>query len=227
MKIYKNKIVEGISDFYGALLFETDRYSTIKDHLAAIADRMWEGIQEKNNVLYHEISNYHPGFLGKTFDELSKTEFTLEDCTATIACEYGFSNWQHLEMALGETAYNLNFELAVNNLINRNLEALKQQITHYPGLVKQRSQYGHGATLLHYTASNGVELWRQQVPANLPEITVYLLETGADVHAEMKIYGGEYATLALLTSSAHPFDAGVGEEMVELLKGFNEGVSHR
>jgi len=218
MKVYRHAIVESIENFYGALLFQIDAFSSIKNHLTAIAERMWEGIRSKNPAVYHEISNYHPGYLGRSADDLEKTKLTMAHCSATVAHEYGFGGWQELEKRLGNTPYDLQFETAVNNLLNGNIEALQQQMIDDPALVKKRSGYGHEATLLHYTAGNGVALWRQKVPFNLPEITTCLLEAGADIRATMKIYGGKYDTLALLTTSAHPFEAGIGHDMVRLLE---------
>ena len=87
-----------------------------------------------------------------------------------------------------------------------------------PDLIFQKSKFGHQATLLHYVASNGVEFWRQIVPHNLPEMISYLIEKGADKNAKMKVYGGEFSVLPLLESSAHPYAAGIADQMIEILK---------
>jgi hypothetical protein len=62
-----------------------------------------------------------------------------------------------------------------------------------------------------------VEIWRQQVPLNLPETVSYLLEEGANPGAKMKVYGGEYTAAELLLSSLHPRNAGIFEELRMLL----------
>lgn len=72
--------------------------------------------------------------------------------------------------------------------------------------------------LLHYVASNGVELWRQNVPRNLPAICEMLLLKGANASAKMSVYGGYYDTLSLLLTSAHPKAAGLMDELALLLK---------
>ncbi|WP_378176901.1 hypothetical protein [Aquimarina sp. SS2-1] len=36
---------------------------------------------------------------------------------------------------------------------------------------------------MNYTASNGVEIWRQKTPINLPEMTYFLIDKGADRYA--------------------------------------------
>ena len=70
-----------------------------------------------------------------------------------------------------------------------------------------------------YCGNNGVEFWRQQVPLNLKTIILFLLENGANKNATMSVYGGEFDTLSLLTTSAHPINAGILDELVEALNG--------
>ncbi|MFD2565405.1 hypothetical protein [Aquimarina rubra] len=205
-----------LTSFYGNLLYQTDQYPLIKDHLSIIAERMWEGIRANHDFIFQEINNYHPDYLGRAIEELKTLSLTIEDCKTTIANEYSFKNWDVIEQL--EDLYDHDFEKAVNFLIGGNLKELKKLIKTNPLLVTKRSKYGHRATLLHYTASNGVEMWRQKSPSNLPEITQFLIHQGADCKATMQVYGGEFTTLTLLKSSVHPFEAGIGEEMINILK---------
>ena len=205
-----------LASFYGNLLYQTDQYPLIKIHLTKIADRMLQGVQENKDYVLQEINNYHSDYLGTPIEQLKKIKFTIEDCRTTIANEYGFKNWQIVEQL--EDHYDQNFEKAVNFLIDGNFEALKKIIKTNPKLITKKSKYGHRATLLHYTASNGVEMWRQKVPVNLPEMTRFLIKQGADLNAIMHVYGGQFNTLSLLKSSAHPFEAGIGEEMISILE---------
>lgn len=215
MIIYKSKVVSGLQELYGALLFPQKK-CTLRQYLEPLVNRLWEGIRSDNPLVVHEICNYDPVYLGKRL-EMPLSEMNKEVAYRTIACEYGFANWQVVE-EMGEVQLDFVFENSVNLLLAGNLKALDRQITAFPKLLTQTSQFGHGATLLHYTASNGVELWRQVVPQNLAAITKYLLEKGADKHAKMKVYGGHFDTLALLTSSIHPYEAGIGEELERVLK---------
>jgi len=98
------------------------------------------------------------------------------------------------------------------------LGALKSLLKKHPKLLTEHSSYGHKACLLHYTASNGVELWRQQVPTNIVEIAKILLHQGADKNAPMKVYGREFTAYALAESSGHPYDAGIAPELLAVLK---------
>ncbi|NNE01456.1 MAG: ankyrin repeat domain-containing protein, partial [Pirellulaceae bacterium] len=72
-------------------------------------------------------------------------------------------------------------------------------------------------TLLHYCGSNGVETYRQVVPTNLPQLTQLLIDAGADVNATAEMYGGNCPTLGLLITSAHPAEAGVVDQVVQIL----------
>lgn len=216
MKVHKAPIVKALGAYYGDLLYELEKFPSILNHLAALAEKMMEGMNGQNIFLYKEVNNYHKDLLGKPIEELKVMNLTLEDCRQAIANEYGFDNWAAVEN-LGSLNYDHQFEEAVNVLLHGDLDKLKAIIEKNPAIVNQRSQYGHQATLLHYTGSNGVEAWRQMVPINLPEITRLLLEKGADKNAKMKVYGGYYDTLALLETSGHPFEAGVGEEMKRIL----------
>ena len=51
-------------------------------------------------------------------------------------------------------------------------------------IVRARSARRHHATLLHYTAANGVEGERQKTPPNAVAVMTALLDAGAEVRAE-------------------------------------------
>ncbi len=215
MDVYMPKEVEALSIFYGERLTKLQKYGSVTGHLEALSKRMHEGAQTKQSCILKEISNYHPQFLGKSTKELEEINFSLNDCKITIANEYGFALWTDVE-SLHATAYDLEFEKAVNALLCGEIDLLTALVSNRPALVRQRSQYGHGATLLHYTASNGVEMWRQKVPKNLQEIICFLLESGTEKAATMKVYGGDFDTKTLLASSVHPAEVGLLEELLIL-----------
>ena len=205
MEVYKNEIVAALELFYGDLFFKLEHYLNIYEHLEALSKRMWEGVQIENNAIFIEINNYHPNYLGHPIEALKNQNLTEEDCKHTIANQYGFGDWGTV-MELAEP-YNATFEKAVNDLLSGNIEELRKKIVADPSLLTTRSQYGHKATLLHYAGNNGVELWRQKIPNNLPEIIQFLIQTGADKNATMPIYGSSFTTLELVATSAHPHEA--------------------
>lgn len=215
MKIYKPPTVADLQEFYGDLLLEMGRFPTIYDHLKALSGRMWEGVQSKKEAVLQEICNYHWSYLGRPTSDLARIGLTEEDCKQAIANEYGFRRWT--EVAHMTVPYDLQFETLVNAVVEGSLQKVKKHIANNAELINQKSAYGHKASLLHYTVSNGVELWRQQVPENLPEIARFLVASGANTKARMLVYGGEYTASELLLSSAHPRDAGVLEDLRKIV----------
>ena len=216
MKIYKHIHVKQVQDFYGDLLRDFSSSFTVKEHLLYLAERLWEGIENQNKVAGIELSNYHPQYLGKKWEEISQDGLNKADAFQCIAAEYGFGRWEDVE-ELDDTNYHQEFELLVDLVLNGNIREVESLISKRPDLLQLKSSYGHQASILHYCASNGLELWRQQVPENLAAISKLLIEKGADKQAKMKVYGGEFTALPLLESSAHPREAGILEEMQAIL----------
>ena len=215
MEVFIPEIVGSIRKFYGAVLTDRGEYLHIGAHLTAISQRMWEGVQQGNETVFKEIANYHRDHLGRSASVLAGLDWTEVDCQQAIADEYGFGRWS--EVSMQRTRYNGVFEEAVDALVEGDLPKIRSLINKRPLLPQEKSQYGHGATLLHYAVSNGVEIWRQQVPLNLPETVSFLLEKGADPGARMNVYGGSYTAAELLLSSLPPRNAGVFGELRTLL----------
>ncbi len=213
-KIFIAESVRLVEAFYGDLLYNFDQFESIKDHLEALASRMWEGVQEKHEGILNEISNYHWKYLGKGTQMLAEAGLDHEDCRQAIANEYGFRRWS--EILHLTRPYNFNFERAINLMLAGELAELEKLLSSEDKLLNSKSDYGHKATLLHYAVSNGVELWRQRVPMNLPEIVEMLIEKGINTRAKMKVYNGEYSASELLLSSAHPLEAGLLPELRKL-----------
>lgn len=109
------------------------------------------------------------------------------------------------------------FETAVDAIVSGDIATLRALLRADPSLVHARSSRRHGATLLIYTAANGVEEERQKTPANIVEIARLLLDSGADVNAACDAYGTECRTLDLAATSYHPLKAGVQIELLQLL----------
>jgi hypothetical protein len=137
---------------------------------------------------------------------------SLRQARLIVARDHGFASWSAVEGQCDPV-----FEHAVDAVVLGQIEALDRWLADAPDLIRRRSAYGHRATLLHYTAANGVEIRRQVVPANAAEMTARLLAAGADPAARLHAYGGTPDTLAMLKSSAHPRAAGVAEEIERVL----------
>ena len=145
---------------------------------------------------------------------LARAQFVIARC-------YRFKNWpafhQHLTLLAHSTSLTARFEAAVDAIVNGDIAALESLLAADPGLVRAWSTRRHAATLLIYTAANGVEQYRQKTPPNIVEIAAMLLNAGADVNATADLYGGACATLELAATSVHPREACVQQPLMELL----------
>lgn len=216
VSIHIPKVVQEVLDFYGSMLDVSNFQGSISEHLYALAERLLDGIRDGQHGALTEVNNYHPDLLGVPFVELKKLDLDLSIALQTIASQYGFRDWNTVMNQ--DPIYDPQFEEAIFLLLQGDLEGLKKRIAAQPELLITRSNYGHEATLLHYAASNGVEIWRQVVPENLPDIARFLIASGADKYATMAVYGGRHAPYFLAESSAHPYDAGIAEELLPVLR---------
>lgn len=191
-------------------------YPSIYEELSAYANNLYDQFRLGNSVATIEISNYHPDFIGKDVDYILSSEVELEDILLVIARQYGFKNWTEVE-SQKDTAINVEFEKCVDDLLSGDLVLVKATLVQNPNLINMRSQYGHGAGLIHYLGSNGIELWRQVVPQNLVEVLKLMIDFNVDLSMQANIYGSN-SLLALLTSSGHPWKAGVARDAIDVLR---------
>ncbi|MGI9598737.1 MAG: hypothetical protein ACR2QK_21410 [Acidimicrobiales bacterium] len=179
------------------------------------ASLLLAGWRDRHPAVAPIVSNWHPELVGRS-DQVLARRPTEDDARVTVARELGFNSWTAVETGGGEVM-DPEFESTVDAILAGDDERLVLALTRNPALVTRRSAFGHRATLLHYLGSNGVETERQVVPRNGAALIATLLEAGADAEATMQVYGGSFTTLELLETSAHPWQAGVGESMVVAL----------
>ena len=215
-KIYVHENTQKVYHLHKIAIEQTNKNTTILTQLTAFAANLFAAWKTRNPVCKGQINNWHPDFISKDLDFIFKANFTLADARLSIAKDCGFDNWTAVEN-LENKCFNLAFENAVTTLLAGDLASLQKQIGQQPELIHFRSTYGHQATLLHYAGSNGVEMWRQQTPYNLPEIVQFLLDAGADKNAKMNVYGGRFTTWEMVVTSAHPHQAGVVEALKKIL----------
>lgn len=189
---------------------------SIRDRLDRLAQRFLRAHREGDEAVAVSVTCWHPELVGASVAQIMAADLSLEDARETIAREYGFSSWAAAQEH-GAAPPDPSFERAVDAVVHGDIERLRELLAAEPQLATRRSDYGHRSTLLHYVGSNGVETHRQKVPANLAEVTRALLEAGAEVDAPAEMYGGGSTTLGLLLSSAHPHEAGVADEVVQIL----------
>ncbi len=215
--VYAHKMVRDTIDYYGQLLFQYEPGVTIKERLSLLTSSLWAAFQSRNQAVLCEINNYHPNFLSQSWTKIEQNGFKEQDAQIAIARQYGYKTWEDVP----DTHIDIIFENAVDLLLAGALDSLAKLLEDRPDLLNLKSRYGHQATLLHYVGNNGVELYRQVLPSNLPDMMCLLLESGADRNARMNVYGGEFTMIDLLNSSAHPYDSGMHEALISVYNEFD------
>src|SRR5262249_47041659 len=146
---------------------------------------------------------------------------TLTTAQFVLARAHGFLSWPklvaHIESLATPTSAVSAFEAAALAVVRGDATALRRLLHEHPDLARARSTREHRATLLHYTAANGVENYRQVSPKNSAEIAEILLAAGADVDAGADVYRGKCTALGLVATSAPPAIAGVQLAVIDVL----------
>lgn len=190
---------------------------SLKTTLELHSQNLFEAYREKNEASRIEISNHHPKLLGASGEIIFNANLEKADFDLITAKAHGFDSWATVE-ELKSVKPDAEFEQAVDLIVSGKIEELESLLKKNPELVKQRSCFGHEATLFHYLSSNAVEIRRQKVPKNILEIARLLIKLGADPNASCHAYDDQYTTLQLAETSAHPVDAGLADELNGYLK---------
>jgi hypothetical protein len=215
--VYVSAEVAAVCDLYEGLLDQDAMERTRADQLHLLADRLADGHRRRRRGAFVEIGNWHPELTGRPENEIWSARLGNRDYLDTVARGHGYRDWAAVS-AERPTRPAAHFEQCVEDILAGDVEAVAGSLRAYADLVTMRSHWGHRATLLHYLAANGVEIYRQRVPANAPDLARLLLDDGADVAAKANMYGGERATLGMLLSSGHPAHAGVTAELADVLR---------
>jgi len=198
---------------------------TLRLDKSTISPADFIGLQALSIVEAHKAGNEAVCFhlrcwckplIGKSKEEVMNGELTVAMAQQTIASEHGYEDWTAVQQQ-GDVEFDLQFESCIDTMLAGDLNTLTNTLSKTPELARQQSQYGHRATLLHYLGANGVESYRQVTPFNAVHLAECLIEAGADVNATANIYGGS-KPLGLLTTSAHPANAGVTEAVAAVLE---------
>ena len=152
----------------------------------------------------------------------------LADGQWFVAWLHGFESWpkllHHIE-GVGRKDSDVSlFESATDAVVGGDLAKLRAVLDRHPELIRARSTRDHHATLLHYTAANGHEGFRQRTPKNALDVARLLLARGAEPDALADMYEHKCTTMEMLVSSVHPHAAGVQAALAELLIDFGAKV---
>lgn len=125
-----------------------------------------------HDALWH-VKWEHPGFRGKSIDEVRAASLALADAQAVTAGEHAFDSWKDVEAFTRTVASDdavARFEAAADAVVLGDAAALCAALRSQPELVRAHSVRRHHATLLHYLGANGVESARMKTPPNAVEI---------------------------------------------------------
>jgi hypothetical protein len=157
------------------------------------------------------------------------TSCALTDAQLFIARLHDFVSWprfvHHVEALAIANSPDVEFETAADAVIDGDISKLRAMLAKNPALIRARSPRDHGATLLHYTASNGHEGFRQRTPPNAVEVARLLLDAGAEVDALAHMYYVQTTTMDMLVSSTPPHDAGLQVALVNTLVDYGAAVN--
>lgn len=221
IKTHIDSDVRAVIDLYEGILSESLYTLPIRRQLEIQAECLSEAHRNGNPAVHFQISSWHPKLVGQPREEIMKFPFNLDDAKVTIAREHGFKDWSEV-LVTGERSSNLKFERAVDAMLSGDIESLKAMVEDSPDLLNATSNYGHGATLLHYSGTNGVEAYRQIVPLNLADSVQFLIDAGAKVDRKAKIYG-ESTPLQLFESSKHSHESGIFESVMRIFREYGSG----
>jgi hypothetical protein len=203
------------ADWMASLVRLSNNNSVIPSEVAA--SRSEAATQSRDLLLF---ANHQATPLEKFAREKLSESPTLTSAQFVIARTHGFESWpklaKHIEATTRANSSVNIFEQAADAIITGDKTTLTRSLKKYPNLVRAHSTRRHQARLLHYTAANGIEDYRQKTPNNIVEITQQLLTSGAEVNAIADLYGGS-TTLALAATSVHPERAGVQNALLQLL----------
>lgn len=212
--VYIHPEVARVRKLHAAVLSSFDFSGSISELLEQLAHNLFDANEAGDMRSQVEIRNYMNA--GEFSQMGGILRIDLNIAREVMARQHGFTDWEEVRYG-GRIPLQASFELAVDCLIMGKLDELAKILDENPHLAIQRSAYYHKASLLHYVSANGIEIRRQVVPDNLPEITRLLLHHGADREARGFFYGVMMDTVSLLQSGVHIREAGVYDEVKKLL----------
>ncbi len=214
--VFIDNTVKALQQLHQPTLATDKRTITIIDFLSFQAESIFDAHKAGNEAVCFHLCCWYKPLIGKSKAEVMQGDVNIDMAQQTIAREHGYKDWTSVQ-SHGNTAFDLEFEHCVDTMLAGDLTELSNQLKAAPALARQQSQYGHKATLLHYLGANGVESYRQVTPYNAEKLAELLINAGADVNALANIYGSS-KPLGLLTSSAHPANAGVTAAVASILE---------
>src|SRR5947208_15076720 len=95
--VYVSDQVKEVERLHRDLLTDNVRRLPIRDQLDRQAHRIVEGHKAGDRAVVTHITCWHPKLVCHSADDIMNGDFTLDDARQTIAREYGFADWSHVE----------------------------------------------------------------------------------------------------------------------------------
>ena len=210
--VYIAPEVRQILDLHQYLTENAFKKSSIREQIAIQAGTIHAAHGKGDTRIGMHVMSWWPKALGKTLDQVLTSEFSASDAVITMCCEYGFSDWDAVN-GLGDLILDPQFEGALDHMLAGEIDDLGTLLDQSPDLVVAQTRLGHRSTLLHYIGANGVESHRQKTPLNPAAIAELLVAKGASKMAEANMYGGAQTPYTLASTSAHPRNAGISDDL--------------
>jgi len=166
--VWVSEPVRQVQDLYGDLVGSSALTRTRFEQLQVLANRLADGHRQRHPGAHVELSNWNPALVGLAAGQLWDRQLDRSDFVVAIARARGYEDLA--QVVPDDVVPSSPFETAVDTMLAGDLDGLRVVLDEDPTLTAQRSHWPHRATLLHYTAANGVEIHRQVVPLNLPAI---------------------------------------------------------
>ena len=186
----------------------------------------WSEKQIANEVQDIEKDARSSKLLG---DDGSPATCSLADAQLFLARLHDYASWpkfaHHVQALAVASSPDVEFETAADAVVNGDIPKLRAMLEANPALIRARATRDHAATLLHYTASNGHEGYRQRTPPNAVNVAKLLLDAGAEVDALAHMYDVDTTTMDMLVSSTPPHDAGLQVALVHTLVDYGAAMN--
>lgn len=210
--VYIHDNVKMVHEIHNVLLTKRDQAISAKDYLEQYARNLSKAFSNQSMAVYTDISNYYKPLMGKSIKEVFSEDLNGKDFKNIAAAVHGFAEYDFVP----DCQVDMEFESALDYLLEGSYYELERMLIQNPELVKKHSHFGHKAQLIHYGASNAVEIYRQVVPSNLAKMIELLMMYGADPNVKIPVYGGHFDFFELFYTSAHPVAAKVVSDIRKL-----------
>lgn len=206
--------VKDIRDYYSDLISSLHESKSLGQYLSTFAERLYGAAKADHSSFITFIKNHRVDLNKETYGEL-KDLFKDRDY---LDLSYKIHGFKALVAWDREIRFEPRFEQSVDHLLFSNLKTFKDFVKSNQNLLNARSSFGHRASLAHYAGSNGVEIYRQVVPHDLVLKMKFLKnEMQMNFNLEHNIYGGDCNLRDLIQTSAHPLNAGLAKQLLDVI----------